>query len=281
MNYRHAYHAGNFADVLKHVILVRVLLHLRAKETGFCVIETHAGAGRYDLQSDAATRTVEWREGIGRLLAKSIGHQADEVVAPYLAIVRGPNAGATLRSYPGSPAIAVALTRSQDRLVFHERHPEEYAALSALVGQGSRLRAVEDDGWTALKAELPPTERRGLVLIDPPFEEPGEYGRLAAGLTEAHRRWATGIYLLWYPIKDAREVERFARRVVKLGIPKILRAELAVGTPAPDAPLAACGVLAVNPPWTLEGNLKTLLPALANALGRDQSRTYRLEWLVS
>jgi 23S rRNA (adenine2030-N6)-methyltransferase len=281
LNYRHAFHAGNFADVLKHVILVRVLLHLRDKESAFRVIETHAGAGRYDLQSDAATRTGEWRNGIGRLLAKSIGHQADEIIAPYLAIVRGPNAGANLRSYPGSPAFALALSRSQDRLVFHERHPEEYAALSALLGSGSRFRAVEDDGWTALKAELPPPERRGLVLIDPPFEEPGEYARMAAGLAEAHRRWATGIYLLWYPIKDAREVDLFARRVVKLGIPKILRAELAVGTPASDAPLAACGVLAVNPPWPLEGNLKTLLPALASALGQNQSRTYRLEWLVS
>jgi 23S rRNA (adenine2030-N6)-methyltransferase len=280
VNYRHAFHAGNFADVLKHVILVRVLLHLRDKESAFRVIETHAGAGRYDLQSDAATRTGEWREGIGRLLAKSIGHQADEIIAPYLAIVRGPNAGANLRSYPGSPAIALALSRSQDRLVFHERHPEEYAALSALLGSGSRFRAVEDDGWTALKAELPPPERRGLLLMDPPFEEPGEYGRLAAGLAEAHRRWATGIYLLWYPIKDKREAETFARRVAKLGIPKILRAELAVGTPAADAPLAACGVLAVNPPWPLEGNLKTLLPALASALGQNQSRTYRLEWLV-
>ena len=280
MNYRHAFHAGNFADVLKHVILVRVLLHLRAKETAFRLIETHAGAGRYDLENEAAKRTGEWRDGVGRVLGKSIGRPADEIVAPYLALVRGKDDGFHLRSYPGSPALALALARPQDRLTFHELHPEEYAALAALVGRGNH-RAVHDDGWPALKAELPPPERRGVVLVDPPFEEPGDFNRLASGLAEAHKRWATGIYLLWYPIKDRREVEAFARRVGELGIPKILRAELAVGVPARDQPLTACGLLAVNPPWTLEQDLKAALPALADALGRGQPGTYRLEWLVS
>jgi 23S rRNA (adenine2030-N6)-methyltransferase len=281
LNYRHAFHAGNFADVLKHVILVHVLLHLRIKDNAFRVIETHAGAGRYDLHGAAAARTGEWREGIGRLLAKSVGAKADEVLAPYLEIVRGRNAGTSLRSYPGSPAIVLALSRPQDRLVFHELHPDEYAALAALVGRGDRARAVEDDGWIALKAELPPSERRGLVLVDPPFEEPGEFGRLATGLAEAHHRWATGVFILWYPIKDTRDVEAFARRVSKLAIPKILRAEIAVGTTVTDGPLSACGLLIVNPPWTLEANLKTVLPALARTLGRDRPGTYRLEWLVS
>ena len=280
MNYRHAFHAGNFADVLKHVVLVRVLLHLRTKDSAFRFVETHAGAGRYDLQGDAANRTSEWRNGIGRLLAKSLGREADEVIEPYLAVVRGRNAGTELKSYPGSPLIALALTRLQDRLVFHELHPEEYAALAALVGRGNHARAVESDGWAALKAELPPPERRGCVLLDPPFEDPGEFARLADGLVQAYRRWATGIYLLWYPIKETREVESFARRVARLGIPKILRIELAVGTPAADQALAACGILAVNPPWTLERDLVTLLPALARTLGRDGAGSHRLEWIA-
>jgi 23S rRNA (adenine2030-N6)-methyltransferase len=202
-------------------------------------------------------------------------------LAPYLEIVRGRNTGTNLRSYPGSPAIALALARLQDRLVFHELHPDEYAALAALVGRGDRARAVEDDGWTALKAELPPPERRGLILVDPPFEQPGEFGRLATGLAEAHRRWATGVFMLWYPIKDTREVEAFVRRVSKLSIPKILRVEIIVGTTKPDGPLSACGLLIVNPPWFLEANLKAVLPALARTLGRDRPGTYRLEWLVS
>jgi 23S rRNA (adenine2030-N6)-methyltransferase len=280
VNYRHAFHAGNFADVLKHAVLVRVLLHLRTKDAAFRLVETHAGAGRYDLQGEAANHTREWQGGIGRLLAKSLGREADEVIEPYLAVVRGRNVGAELKSYPGSPLIALALTRLQDRLVFHELHPEEYAALAALVGRGNRARAVESDGWAALKAELPPPERRGCVLLDPPFEEPGEFARLTESLAQAYRRWATGIYLLWYPIKDTREVESFARRVARLGIPKILRVELAVGAPATDQALAACGILAVNPPWTLERDLMTLLPALARALGRDGAGSHRLEWIA-
>jgi 23S rRNA (adenine2030-N6)-methyltransferase len=280
VNYRHAYHAGNFADVLKHVVFVRVLVHLCSKETPFCVIETHAGAGSYDLRNDAPSRTGEWRAGIGRLLARPLGTDADKIVGPYLALVRRENVGPELEIYPGSPAIALALTRPHDRLVFHEKHPEEYKELVAVVGGDKRARAVEGDGWTAIKASVPPPERRGVLLVDPPFEEPNEFGRLAKGLAEAHRRWATGIYLLWHPIKDARETDGFVRRVARLGIPKILRVELAVGTPRAGGPLAACGMLAINPPWRLEQELRALLPALAPALAREGSARYRLEWLA-
>lgn len=280
MNYRHAFHAGNFADVLKHIVLVRVLLHLRTKEAAFRVIETHSGAGRYDLQSDASGRTEEWREGIARLLAQPLGARVDEIIEPYLALIREGNPRTELTGYPGSPAIALALTRPQDRLVFYERHPEEFAALAAIVGHGKRARAVEGDGWLALKAELPPPERRGLVLVDPPFEDAGEFIRLSDGLAEAHRRWATGNYLLWYPVKDVRATEAFVHRVAKLGISKLLRIELAIGTPSPNQALVACGMLAVNPPWTLEADLKAVLPALARALGRKGAGKCRLEWLV-
>ncbi len=191
MNYHHAFHAGNFADVLKHAVLVRVLIHLLGKETPFSVIETHAGAAIYDLTSNAAIRTQEWREGIGRLMAHPPTGEVGKLLEPYLAVIRSENLQKELRRYPGSPEIARALCRKQDRMIFCELHPEDRATLAHNLGRDRRARAIEIDGWMALKAYLPPKERRGLVLIDPAFEEPDEFDRLASGLEEAHRRWKT------------------------------------------------------------------------------------------
>lgn len=280
MNYRHAFHAGNFADVLKHTVLVRVLLHLLNKETPFRVIETHAGAGVYDLAGDAATRTQEWRGGIGRLMAHPPTGKAGKLLEPYLALVRNENSQKLLHRYPGSPEIARALCRKQDRMIFCELHPDDWAALKRNLGGDRRTKAIEIDGWAALKAYLPPKERRGLVLIDPAFEEPNEFNRLVSGLEEAYRRWKTGIFLLWYPVKNGDEVRVFERRIAKLGVPKILRIEFSVGAlQKPDA-LSACGLAIVNPPWMLEDELKSLLPALSKHLGRASKGRYRLDWLV-
>jgi 23S rRNA (adenine2030-N6)-methyltransferase len=281
LNYRHAYHAGNFADVLKHIVLVRVLLHLRAKDAAFRVIETHAGAGRYDLSGDTASRTGEWRDGIGRLLARPLDPMAHQLIEPYLALIRLQNPEGEIRTYPGSPALAMSLARRQDRLLFYEMHPEEKASLARVVGRDPRVKVIEADGWIALKAALPPPERRGVVLIDPSFEQPDEFLRLAEGLTLAHRRWASGMYLLWYPIKDESETEAFARRIAKLKIPTILRLELTVDAISADGPLAACGLIVVNPPWTLASDGETLMPALAHALGRGKAGRYRVDWLTS
>lgn len=281
MNYRHAFHAGNFADVLKHAVLVRILLHLCGKEAPFRVIDTHAGIGRYDLSSNEASRTGEWRAGIGRLLERTPAGEAGELLAPYLALVRGENTGREIKNYPGSPAIAQRLCREQDRMIFCELHPDDHAMLRSNTGRDKRVKPVEIDGWTALKAYLPPKERRGLVLVDPAFEEPGEFERLASGLAEAHRRWATGIYLLWYPIKNGDEVRAFEKRMAALQISKILRAELSVGAGAEklDA-LYACGLAVINPPWPLEDELKTLLPALGRSLAADGRGNHRLDWLA-
>jgi 23S rRNA (adenine2030-N6)-methyltransferase len=280
MNYRHAFHAGSFADVLKHAVLTRALLHLREKEAAFCVIDTHAGAGRYDLAGAEASRTQEWQDGIGKLWNHPPDGEAGELLAPYLALVRAENPNGALRSYPGSPLIARALCRPQDRMVWCELEPAERNKLAASLGHDRRAQVSELDGWTALKSLLPPGERRGLVLVDPPFEEPNEFERLLDGLTEAHRRFATGVYLLWYAIKDPREAENFARRVARLGITKILRIELTVGSRPTDDPLAGCGLIAVNPPWTLEPELKVLLPALARLLGHANGGGYRLDRLA-
>jgi 23S rRNA (adenine2030-N6)-methyltransferase len=280
LNYRHAFHAGNFADVLKHAVLARVLVHLAAKETPFRVIETHAGAGRYDLAGDEASRSGEWREGIGKIFERPPGGEAGALLQPYLAVVRAENFAGGLNIYPGSPVLARALLRPQDRMTFCELQPREHALLAASIKGDRRAQAIEIDGWTALRAHVPPPERRGLVLIDPSFEEPGEFERLAAGLAEAHRRWATGIYLLWYPIKNPRGTEAFARRMARLGIAKILRIELTIGSLRPDDPLAGCGLLVVNPPWTLEREMTLILPELARALGRERAGRQRLDWIA-
>ncbi|HXY89350.1 MAG TPA: 23S rRNA (adenine(2030)-N(6))-methyltransferase RlmJ [Xanthobacteraceae bacterium] len=279
MNYRHAFHAGNFADVLKHAVLCRVLAHLAAKKNPFRVIETHAGAGRYDLAGEAASRTQEWREGIGHLLDVPPTGEAGRLLAPYLALIRAENPGALAR-YPGSPSIARAFCRAGDRMVFCERHPAEHAALVRACGDDRRAKIVAIDGWVALKAYLPPKERRGLVLIDPPFEEPHEFDRLRDGLAAGHRRWPSGIFLLWYPIKEEREARAFERGLGKLEIAKILRIEFAIDKPHAEGPLRACGLVVVNPPWTLEKELQAMLPALAERLGRGGAGRWRLDWLA-
>ena len=279
MNYRHAFHAGNFADVLKHAVLVRILLHLRGKEAAFRVIDTHAGIGRYDLAGETPNRTGEWRNGIAKLFDNPPAGEAASLLAPYLDLVRAQNEGGELRHYPGSPAIIQALCRPRDRMQFCELHLEDFATLRRNL-RDPRAGITEIDGWTALRAYLPPKERRGLVLIDPAFEAPGEFARLADGFAEAHRRWATGVFMLWYPIKDRDEVRRFERRMAGLQIAKVLRAELSVGTqPKPEA-LHACGLMIVNPPWRLEDELKILLPALQAALAANGGGQYRLDWIA-
>jgi 23S rRNA (adenine2030-N6)-methyltransferase len=274
LNYRHAFHAGNFADVLKHAVLVRVLLYLGQKETPFRVIDTHAGAGRYDLGSGEAERTGEWKDGIGRLLETPPKGGAGELLAPYLSVAK-----AEPGVYPGSPLIALRLTRTQDRLVFCELHPEDTAALKTTAGRDRRVSVIETDGWTALKAALPPPERRGLVMIDPPFEDGHDFRRFEEGLAEGHRRWPGGCYCFWYPIKDAHQTEMFGRRIARLGIPEILRVELTLHGRS-EGKLASCGVLIVNPPWTLEDELHTMMPALAQSLGRERAARSRLDWLA-
>jgi len=280
MNYRHAYHAGNFADVVKHAVLCRILLHLREKPAAFRVIDSHAGAGRYDLLGVEAGKTGEWRDGIGRLVAADLASEARALLTPYLEAVAAFNSAGRLAVYPGSAMLAQALMRPQDRLIACELEPLAAAALGRALRGDPRAKALAIDGWTALGAYVPPKERRGLVLIDPPFEAPGEFTRLMQGLAAAHRKWSTGIYLLWYPIKDASEVAGFARKLARLGVAKMLRAELIVENADRTEGLRGCGLIIVNPPWTLEGELNVLLPALAQALCRRAAASFKLDWLT-
>jgi 23S rRNA (adenine2030-N6)-methyltransferase len=280
MNYRHAFHAGNFADVVKHAVLVRILVHLRRKPAPFRIIDTHAGAGRYDLAGEEAQRSGEWRDGIGRLIAAPIADRARTLLAPYLDAVAACNPAGRLTIYPGSPALVGAFLRAQDRLIACELEPNAAAALARNLAGEARAKAVAIDGWTALKAYVPAKERRGLVLVDPAFEDAGDFARLGQGLAAAHRKWASGMFLGWYPIKERTASDALARRLRNSGIPKILRAELSVAAPREPSRLSACGLIVINPPWTLADELAMLLPELAVALSAKGTGAHRLDWLA-
>ncbi len=285
MNYRHAYHAGNFADVFKHAVLARIILHLQKKDAAFRFIDIHAGRGAYDLSSTEAQKTGEWRGGIGRLIEAKLPDAVKDLIAPYLdSIVATSEAplvkGAAPKLYPGSPAIMHYLARHNDRLTLTELHPVDHAALAARYAGDIKVKAIELDGWLALKGFLPPKERRGLVLIDPPFEEPNEFERVVTGLVEAHKRFATGVTMIWYPIKDLREAKRFQDAVKATGIRKILSAELAVRTPTPDGTLSANGLLIVNPPWMLDEEIRAMAPVLADVMATGPGSGASVDWLV-
>ena len=278
MNYRHSFHAGNFADILKHVALMRVLAHLRLKDAPFRVIDTHAGAGMYDLKGDEASRTGEWIEGIGRLQDKRLSADAEAVLAPYREALAA--LAPTGEIYPGSPALIQHALRSEDRASFNELHPETCKLLRRSSPRDERLVINEIDGYTAWKAQVPPRERRGLVLIDPPFEKDDEFARMADYTREMARKWPTGIAMLWYPIKNARAVGRFEEALQQSGFAKLMIAELHVDNSAEVGPLAACGIAIANPPWKLAEELTTLLPELSRLLARRKVARWRVDWLA-
>ncbi|RWM71831.1 MULTISPECIES: 23S rRNA (adenine(2030)-N(6))-methyltransferase RlmJ [Mesorhizobium] len=281
MNYRHAYHAGNFADVVKHVVLSRLVEYLKQKDKAFRVIDTHAGIGRYDLSSTEAQKTGEWQGGISRLFDAALDAPAAALLAPYLEAVRSLNSEGGLKKYPGSPLIARHLMRKQDRLSAIELHRQDAAKLRALFAGDFQTRVIELDGWLALRAHLPPKEKRGLVLVDPPFEEECEFDRLVDGLRKAHKRWPGGIYALWYPVKDRKAVIAFRKALVQSGVPKLLDIGFEIRPPSAEPSLDGSGMVVVNPPFTLERELRTLLPALHKLLVVGKPAHWTLEWLAA
>jgi 23S rRNA (adenine2030-N6)-methyltransferase len=267
MNYRHAYHAGNFADCLKHAALVAVLLHLRKKQTPFAVIDTHAGRGTYDIGGVEAKKTGEAAGGILRLLRLN---SVPGVLKPYCDLVR--SFGGDI--YPGSPLIAARMLRAKDRLVAIEKQPEEYRGLaSALAGDG-RARAVNADGYRELLRVLPPPERRGLVLIDPAYEAEDEFAQATRAAIEAHRRFAGGIYLIWYPAKERAAVAASVGELLNAGISSLLKVELDTGGSQTQAEegrgprLTATGLFVVNPPFGFADEMRTILPFLTENLAQ-------------
>lgn len=272
MNYRHEFHAGNFADVLKHAALTRALLYLCRKDKPFRVIDTHAGAGLYDLSGPEAARSGEARDGILRLLDGLPPGAAADLLAPYLDIVRAAG-GPGL--YPGSPLIVQALMRPQDRAIFCELLPQAAQGLRRSLGRDGRVKAIEIDGFTGLGAYVPPPERRGLVLLDPPFERRDEYERLFDALAGALRKWPGGTYMVWQPVKEPEVVEAFCRALSGIA-PDCLRVDLQVETPRAGRPLARTGLLVVNPPYVLEEEMKVLVPALAERLARGAGAEFSI-----
>jgi 23S rRNA (adenine2030-N6)-methyltransferase len=276
MNYRHAFHAGNFADVMKHALLVRIIAYLQRKETAFRVIDTHAGIGLYDLAASEAGRTGEWAGGIGRL-DRAFSPEVEEVLAPYRTVVADVRARHGESAYPGSPAILREILRRQDRGVFVELHPADYKVLNQAFNEVANLKVLHLDGWTALHSLIPPREKRGLVLIDPPYEEPDELERLGGELLAALRKWPTGIYAGWYPVKDLGPVDALAARLDRESPRPGLRLELLVDDPRDPTRLNGSGLFVLNPPWSLKDEAELLLPALAERLSRGGYGAYRCE----
>jgi 23S rRNA (adenine2030-N6)-methyltransferase len=282
MNYRHAFHAGGFADVIKHIVLVRILIHLQDKPAAFRVIDSHAGAGVYDLTGEEARRGGEWRGGIARIMQARFSEAVLPLLKPYLDIVRAFDPRRDLEAYPGSPLIARALLRPQDRLVACEVEPKARKRLIEALRRDTQARVVDLDGWVALPAFVPPKERRGLVLIDPSFEHKDEFERLANGFTQAFAKWPTGSYLLWYPVKSRRATDSLANHVAQAvaaaSAPgKCLRLEFSVAPQTAGAALTSAGLLIVNPPWRLAAELKAILPELEKPLGQGGAGRFRLE----
>jgi 23S rRNA (adenine2030-N6)-methyltransferase len=276
MNYRHIYHAGNPCDVVKHAIVALIVDRLKAKATPFRVLDTHAGIGLYDLDSEEARKTGEADEGIRPILA---AETPPEALAPYLAAVRAANGEGGTRWYPGSPHLVRALLRPQDRLVLNELHPDDHRTLKRAFAGDAQVAVHKTDAYDALKAHVPPPERRGLVLVDPPFEAPDEFARMMNGLNAAYRRWPTGVYALWYPIKDRAAVWRFEEMIERSGIGRVLIAEMTFHPEDTHLRLNGCGLAIVNPPWTLDESLRSLLPALHDLLPTTGGGT-RVDWLV-
>lgn len=280
MNYDHAYHAGNFADVVKHALVVRIVEYLKRKDKPFRVIDTHAGSGLYDLSGERAQKTGEWRTGIGRLVEAALPDPARALLAPYLEIVGDLNPGGGIKFYPGSPVLVRRLLRGRDRLTAIELHPDAAFELKNRFAGDFATRTIELDGWLALGAHVPPKEKRGFVLVDPPFEIDDEFGRILDGLRKAHQRWPGGIYAFWYPVKDRDEVERFRQDLAGLGIPRILDATLTIRAPLHYPRLDGTGMVIVNPPYVIEEELNVLLPVLSKVLAEDAGAGWSVKWLA-
>ena len=277
MNYRHAYHAGNHADVLKHLVLSRLLALLAKKDAPYAYLDSHAGIGLYDLHGDQASRTGEWLEGIQRVW------QADDVPAlfdDYLGVIRALNPDGQLRYYPGSPEVARELSREQDRLQLNEKHPEDGQLLKANMKYDRRVAVHLGEGWHVPRALLPTAQKRAVLLIDPPFEQADELQRCAQAMKESIARMRQAVVAIWYPIKDQRQLKRFYQDLQGTGAPKLLRVELLVhAADNADVGLNGSGLAIANPPWGLEDELRSVLPWLGQNLGQTQGG-WKLDWLI-
>lgn len=276
LSYRHAFHAGNFADVLKHAVLVLALEHMVKKDKAFTYIDTHAGAGRYHLEEDYAQKTGEYRQGIERLWQRT---GLPTALQSYVAIVRQMNPAGRLSVYPGSPLLAATILRPWDRGYLFELHPSDYPLLAETFAGQRAFRALHADGCRNLNSLLPTASRRGLILIDPSYELTTDYREVIHTIADGYRRFASGTYLLWYPVVKRQAVHTMEQQLCASGMTKILQAELLLQPDGAALGMTGAGLFMVNPPWTLEAQLREVLPYLAEQLG-DQGSTYKLAKLA-
>lgn len=278
LSYRHSFHAGNFADVLKHLVLIRILENLRKKDKPFCCIDTHAGAGEYALDSHYALQNREFDSGIGQLWQR---HDLPPIVASYVDVIKGFNPSQQLLRYPGSPLISAQFLRNKDRLFLYELHSTEAKLLAAATEKVRRSKVFHADGLVESLGLLPPLEHRGLVLIDPSYEIKTDYQLVVETLVKMHKRFATGTYALWYPVVDRGRNQDLEKAIKKTGIKNIQLFELGVQADTEELGMTASGMIVVNPPWTLASELQQVLPWLAEVLGNEGNGFFRIETLVA
>lgn len=276
LSYRHSFHAGNHADVLKHIVQSRILNALQQKETPFVYHDTHSGVGRYDLTHEWSEKTGEYKQGIGRLWQQT---DCPDEIDSYLAAIKALNQDEVLRYYPGSPRIARAHLRDQDRMVLSELHPSDYPLLEQEFARDRQVAIYKQDGFARLKASLPPKERRGLVLIDPPYELAKEYRDVVQAIAQSHKRWSTGIYAIWYPVVNRCDIDDMLEGLANLGIRKILQIELGVAPDTNQRGMTASGMIVINPPWKLESEMQAILPFLKQAIAPATGH-FKVEWVV-
>lgn len=277
LSYRHSFHAGNFADVLKHIVQLLIIESLQQKEKGFLYLDTHAGAGLYSLQSFEAEKTAEFEQGVGYLWQRQ---DLLETVKYYLDQVAKVNSQQKLRFYPGSPLLAANLLRPQDRAILTELHPSDYPLLRKNMQPYKNVQVKRDDGFQQLKAVLPPKERRGFILIDPPYELKEDYQLVVDAIVEGYKRFATGTYAIWYPVVLRQQIKKMVRALEETQIRKILQIELGIRPDTAQRGMTASGMIVINPPWKLEAQMKAILPYLTNVLAPEGTGHWDLHWIT-
>ncbi|SUC11097.1 putative DNA methylase, N-6 adenine-specific [Pasteurella canis] len=278
LSYRHSFHAGNHADVLKHIVLMLIIENFQLKEKGFYYLDTHAGVGRYRLFSEEAEKTAEFEEGIGRLWQRD---DLPEEIARYIQLIKKFNyGGKELRYYAGSPLIAATMLRPQDRALLTELHPSDFPLLRNNFKEFKNVTSKRENGFQQLKATLPPKERRGLILIDPPYELKEDYDLVVQAVEDGYKRFATGTYAIWYPVVLRQQIKRMLRHFENTGIRKILQIELAVHPDSEQRGMTASGMIVINPPWTLEQQMKKILPYLTQTLVPEGTGNWSVKWVV-
>ena len=278
LSYRHSYHAGNHADVLKHIVLTLCINALKEKEKPFLYLDTHSGAGRYLLKSEHSEKTGEYLSGINLLWQQP---NIPELLNTYLSVIKRYNPFSELKYYPGSPLIAKQLLRQQDKLNLTELHPTDYPLLRQEFSKDKRAKVLREDGFAQLKSKLPHEFRRGIILIDPSYEIKNDYQIIPKALFEAYKRFATGVYLIWYPVVSRTQTQKMIDSIIQLGIRRISQFELAIKPDNNQKGMTASGMLVINPPWKLHEQMQTILPWLKNTLDVEKTGSFIAQELVS